>query len=249
MSRDIPIIFSAYMVLALLAGKKTMTRRMLYVPRKRPKKGQPNCKALLDYPPPPAPTPQHYMTLSDWHRVEIGDRLWVRESVQAVVDSEEYDAVKYLADGAVVRSSANTREEADRFADQLYSYRERKNAASRLVGVPVPSIHMPRWVSRITIEVTGTKISEAKYTCHNDILAEGIRQWPGHNVNYQPRWHWLDHRPELDGIKTYTSAGDAWRALWTKVNGQAAYDLNPKVIAISGRVIQANIDNITARAA
>jgi hypothetical protein len=64
-SRDIPIIFSAPMIKALLDGRKAMTRRL----RMQRRKTAPTNEAY-----------DHYYVESPWTRVKVGDRLWVREA-------------------------------------------------------------------------------------------------------------------------------------------------------------------------
>lgn len=81
---DRPILFSAPMIHALLGGRKTQTRRTLYAERKT-KAGMVPASATLDprYPAPlVGPLAGVYCTLSAWHRVQVGDRLWVREGAR-----------------------------------------------------------------------------------------------------------------------------------------------------------------------
>jgi hypothetical protein len=68
---DVPIIFSAPMVLALLAGRKTMTRRLAWTARKNSLRHHPGGAVSND---PWARSP--------WQGVKPGDRLWVRESIK-----------------------------------------------------------------------------------------------------------------------------------------------------------------------
>lgn len=79
---DIPIIFSAVMVNALLSGRKLMTRRMLYTERKY-RVGVPGSVAMTGletYPPPSSFTMGRAWVLTGWHKVKSGDRLWVRNN-------------------------------------------------------------------------------------------------------------------------------------------------------------------------
>jgi hypothetical protein len=228
MPRDIPIIFSAPMVLALLAGRKTMTRRLAQVVRKtrNPAIGE----------------SRTYSAPSPWCDVKPGDRLWVRENIKGCPDAAGFDGLKYMADDLWSEIPGSPSPDAQERFMALFNYGGKR-------GAGVPSIHMPRWASRLMIIVTEVKLGQVQYTSHNDILAEGVHQWPGTNRNYQPRWHWLSHSADIDHVETYVSAGQAWQALWTLVNGQKCWEANPEVVAIGGRVINANIDASEARAA
>src|SRR5687767_4242953 len=88
--KEIPIIFSAAMVRALLEGRKTMTRRLLYTERKCREEGIIPAKAVHAWraeeggtwhvAPASAPFSDRYFDLTGWERVTPGDRLWVREN-------------------------------------------------------------------------------------------------------------------------------------------------------------------------
>ncbi len=146
-----PIIFSAPMVRAILAGTKTQTRRII-------KKSaaldavavfgpsmlmQPGCADLLPYAP--------------------GDLLWVRETwAQACeLDGDEKPAsammTYYRADG----------EPFSRWLDpDTGQWRDGIKWAS--------PIHMPRWASRITLKVTAVKVEGLQAISKADVIAEGI---------------------------------------------------------------------------
>jgi hypothetical protein len=239
MSRDIPIIFSAAMVLALLSGRKTMTRRLAWGEYKE----HPEIGQRLRKP-------------SPWTKVVPGDRLWVRESVQAVVDAQDFDAVKYLADGLTKRSTADTQAEADRYQDQLFCYRARKNAPDSKTGVSVPSIHMPRWVSRLTLIVESVKAEPLHHLTEADALAEGIKYEnviigshgsTGTHVEINADRYF--NGTEEDEFEGHESACGAFEDLWARLHGRRSWNENPEVVALSVRVVNANIDTTEARAA
>lgn len=228
--KDIPIIFSAPMVRALLDGSKSMTRRLLYTKRE----GVANCASasyLIGHPAPRGqlsaegfPTdigPEECWTVSPWHKVKCGDRLWVREGWKPhslYADMRPRDIPKtnvfYLSDPGY--SPSNVRGK--------------------------PSIHMPRWASRLTLIVTGTKVDRLNDISEVDAVREGCKVI-------------LPHCFVFDGTR-YDQAGlchsspiTAFSTLWDELHGRGAWEQNPEVVAISFRVIKANIDSPEARVA
>lgn len=104
------------------------------------------------------------------------DRLWVRETWCEWKESEE------------------ARYKADFF--QRYDAYERDTAAGieRVEGWS-PSIHMPRWASRITLEIAGVRVERLKDISENDACAEGV-EWdgierPGVNTPYRGNFYWF----------------------------------------------------------
>ena len=75
---------------------------------------------------------------------QVGDRLWVRETFHS--DAMESPTFDYKADMGNMH-----------FHDGW-----------------TPSIHMPRWASRITLEITGVRVERLCDICENDARAEGI---------------------------------------------------------------------------
>lgn len=82
-----------------------------------------------------------------------------------------------------------------------------------------PSIFMPRWASRINLEITGIKVERIQDISEQDILAEGV------TVDRVAQWcnvHWSD-MPTLH---------HAWRVLWESINGLGSWERNPWVWVI-----------------
>ncbi|MHC2250960.1 hypothetical protein ACVILK_000652 [Bradyrhizobium embrapense] len=237
--KDVPVIFSAPMVQSLLreveapGTGKTMTRRLAWgepftvyddedgeQAAKLRKKG---CKVSG----PDDTSARIAWPSSPWQRVKAGDRLWVRESVKGEPNAEGWDGVRYAADNAWIVSTAANAEEADEFV-ALHRYGGKR-------GASVPSIHMPRWASRITLIVTATKIERLTAITEADALAEGV-----------------EHRGERDywaGLNRGTDAVACFSALWRSLHGMGSWDKNPEVVALTFKVIKANIDKPEARAA
>jgi hypothetical protein len=229
MTKDIPIIYSAPMIRAMIEDRKTETRRLLYTKRKTRNGIIPaSAKYLQNYPPPRGrlgpegfPTDiavDEYWTLSPWHSAKVGARLWVRES-HRLTDCECPEAC---------RGAGHVWYEANQ---EGY----RNVAGNRLR----PSIHMPRWASRLTLIVTGTKIERLQDISEADALAEGIRHIGGK----------FDGCYVVDGtnIMSGVSAVSCFERLWDSLHGSGAWVFDPFIIAISYRVIKANIDSFEAR--
>lgn len=113
----------------------------------------------------------------------------------------------------------------------------------------LPSIHMPRWASRITLEVTEVRVERLQDISHDDAAAEGLiaERTPAAGILrnvamdlctplVRTRWQGAPDLP-LRGMERA-----AYRDLWNSIHGKDAWDANPWVAAISFRVILANID-------
>jgi len=205
--RDIPIIFSAPMVKALLAGRKTMTRRLAH---RKSRDG------IFDL----APSP--------WQRVEPGDALWVRENLQFFGTpggdaSIMFEPLHYAADeqvpGAV--GPAITVPAGWRLPNHG--------------GEKIPSIHMPRWASRLTLEVTAVKIERLQDITPEDAESEGV--WYSSAEYREQVCIWRDCAGALQKLRVKEFAN-----LWKRLHGDEAWDANPEVVAISFRPHQINID-------
>jgi hypothetical protein len=87
-----------------------------------------------------------------------------------------------------------------------------------LVGKLRPSMFMPRWASRITLDVTGVRVERLQDISAADALAEGITLHPDHHS--RPR----DSR--YGPVATY-------KDLWDSINGPGSWAANPWVWVIS----------------
>lgn len=94
-----------------------------------------------------------------------GDRLWVRETCRADEFGSGLDGVCYPADGAF-HAIEDSSEAAGRWLD-LYGY-------CGQTGATVSAIHMPRWASRITLEVTAVRAERLQSISEPDARTEGV---------------------------------------------------------------------------
>lgn len=131
----------------------------------------------------------------------------MRETCQAIELDSGIDGVRYLAD-MEFRPIENSQEAADKWL-VLNSYRNQRNA---IVG----SIHMPRWASRITLEVTGVRVERLQDISAGDCVSEGIGEkwWPESNLKAQ------------------------YRELWESINGAGSWDANPYVWVVEFRMVK-----------
>jgi hypothetical protein len=98
-----------------------------------------------------------------------------------------------------------------------------------------PSIHMPRWASRLTLAITDVRVQRLQEISEADAAAEGCEaEWIGmasmYGLGSGPRF------PE--------SAKDQFRTLWNSLHGADAWDANPWVVALTFTVHRCNIDNM-----
>lgn len=230
--RERPILFSGPMVRAILEGRKTQTRRVV-----RPPPGPPGPSHAFRHP------SEGWWTFGDnsgrtWRCPYgvPGDRLWVRETWRPTIahshgmNSCDCDdlAVRYHADGA---ERFWPGEHKDIPTEWCLPEAARRGF--------VPSIHMPRWASRLTLEVTGVRVERLQDISEEDARAEGITSVP-----FRPD----DGFPVCEGFmvgkddgKTplFAKARDAFFSLWTSINGEESLNANPWVWAVEFRRVEA----------
>lgn len=235
---DRPVIFSKPMIRALLAGEKTMTRRLLYSPRRSKNGIIPASATRLDGHPPPRSllAPNCYWTLSGWERVKPGDRLYARERLC----SHNHFGFP-LSFGSQFQTDIG-------YGQRVWSYFA-DDVPEEITGGR-PSIHCPRTFSRITLVVDAVKIEPLQNISSADVISEGTPgmtagryqckrcNGQGSNITFPRRC------PSCDG-----AGDDPWayfRDLWRSLHGSESWDSDPEVVAMSGRVILENIDKVPA---
>lgn len=198
---DRPILFSGSMVRALLAGTKTQTRRIMkpqptreWAPsggwmeiHGRDKHGELDPDRVLG----------HGYCSDDGEEGYAspygvpGDRLWVRETLRRS-DFGWY----YGADVEPLKLAPELRAVATSWAH----HKE---------GDVCVSIHMPRWASRITLEITGVRVERLQDISEDDAVAEGLAR--------------------IAVTSDTTGTREAYRQLWNEINGAGAWYANPWV--------------------
>lgn len=235
--REKPILFSAPMVRAILDGRKTMTRRVV------------KCKDI-DYGGSGGKDSPEWNDPRNWgyehedgtwsmlkpsdvsdHQVPcpygaIGDRLWVREAFDIVndpaayhVDDGEREDTGYQCKDAIRRGPADERWVVDYAADENCRVMDRSGDRKWK-----PSIHMPRWASRLTLEITGIRVERVQDIENYDAMAEGFpgERWDEGHGNIG------EHEPR-----------EQFRELWDKLNGPRGFgwESNPWVWVLEFRRI------------
>lgn len=210
-----PILFSAPMVLALLAGTKTQTRRIMKPqPREHHWFGLPGYEHRL-YPNPVVggfaarsvhshhiPGKERAVDCGEWISCPYGapgDRLWVRETWRPeIAHSHGMDACD-CADVTTTYAAGGER----RYTPGSRIPNEWLMPVAAKRG-NVPGIHMPRWASRLSLEVTGVRVERLREISEVDAKAEGVGFHVGGPVH-------------------------AYRVLWNSINGAGSWAANPWV--------------------
>ncbi len=197
-----PILFSAPMVLAILAGRKTMTRRVV-----KPPKWSYSEYAGVEYPCPHG---------------KVGDRLYVRESFKHFCN-------RYLAaDDTVSACVAYKADDKTRHILWTDALPPPVQKWWNTGGHPWTSgMFMPRWASRITLEITGVRVERIQDISEADAIAEGCE---GYTMPMHPD----------SGCSDGQMPHDEFRELWASLNGKRGYgwDANPWVWVIAFRRLE-----------
>jgi hypothetical protein len=203
--REHPIIFSAPMVRAILEGRKTQTRRVV--------KPQPNSGpngSMVD------------LMGGEWGLLDgdlsgnwrcpygqPGDRLWCRETWAETDRTDGVPVVTYAAGGCIAVGRKHGC--ADDYLIHDYALTETPEPDRWR-----PSIHMPRWASRITLEITDVRVQRVQDISATDAWAEGI-----------------PHSPDVNPMHEFEE-------LWDSINESRGFgwNANPYVWALTFRRVE-----------
>jgi hypothetical protein len=102
-----------------------------------------------------------------------------------------------------------------------------------------PSIHMPRWASRLTLLVTDVRVQRLQEISEADALAEGIVE---HEATMTDP---AEYTIGIDSL-LYSSAIEAYAALWDSLHTAPGtrWEDNPWIYAVTFDVRHGNIDQI-----
>lgn len=205
------ILFSAPMVRAILKGRKTQTRLKVFN------------KRTTDYQSieerddgTPWPWRETEDAQDHWYPCpygQPGDRLWVRETF-AIVPRTAYAC----SDG--VQQTLRPDDPHDAAIYRADWSRSNGGIQWR------PSIHMPSWASRITLEVTGVRVELLQDISEVDAISEGVRQMRDGSEC------WVGREGPRGLVTPWPTAREAFRDLWQSINGPDSWTANPWVFVI-----------------
>jgi hypothetical protein len=202
--KERPILFSAPMIRAILDGRKSQTRRIckdacargVWADAAHPARdGMPifwwnitggaiRGRAEI--------TQQTYETGLPCPYGGVGTRLWVREKMR-----EDAEGVwRYAADNEAVGC-----DRANEAAMVVWAHHNERTYC--------PSIHMPRWASRITLQITGVRVERLKSISLEDMRAEGLRP------NNETSLLWRE------------TLAENFRTLWDQINPKHPWSSDP----------------------
>jgi hypothetical protein len=197
--KERPILFSAPMVRAILDGRKTQTRRIAI------KTSQPRNVYISDF-----DRNEFKIEIENKHSGQRywkqcpfgtpGDRLWVRETFCTIDGEHAFYRANYQADPKGEKEHGVTW---------------------------TPSIHMPRWASRILLEITGVRVERLQDISFEDAIAEGV-------YNYAAELATNPKVTEADIEKMIERHGSGkpqclYAQLWESINGAGSWKANPWV--------------------
>ncbi|HAT4916106.1 TPA: morphogenetic protein [Serratia marcescens] len=213
--KEHPVIFNGEMVRAILDGRKTQTRRVI----KNQRMGD-------SWSVKPAESPRYERHSHDWWLPtgtkpysalpvcpfgQVGDRLWVREAYQGPLFN--FDQMEtYLEDTSKFERPEFCEYRADGGRTPEYY-----DADDNLRHGWKPSIHMPRWASRILLEITAVRVERLNDISDGDAIREGC---------------------SAADMKSGDCVADVFARLWSSIYGVDSWNANPWVWVIEFRRVE-----------
>jgi len=227
--KEKPILFNGEMVRAILEGRKTQTRRVMEVQPVHEDGGYwwPNRKdwkvswaaedsTAADLPNfKVEPATEWFLENNKCRYGKPGDQLWIRETCwiakKRFSHDDDNNCVDPDGDGRQVGYDASMSGEG--------------RSVAKDYGVSkYPSIHMPRWASRIQLEIVNVRVERVQDISHDDALAEGVIPYTKNTM-------------KLVSDKNASPACLAFEALWDSINAAKGmgWEANPFVWVIEFR--------------
>ena len=222
--KERPVIFNGEMVRAILDGRKTQTRRVMKV-QPKPSETRPgdfwfSSKKLesmvhvSDFMPGNSPVADCHLFFQE-HCCpfgQVGDRLWVRETFAAFDADWKHPGKPHdLKDGP--------------WPNVVYP----ASVAKIPDGTCRPSIHMPRWASRILLEITAVRVERLNDISQEDAQAEGMEL-----TGWVPSYS----NPDNAGFDETFTPYDNFAMLWESIYGEESWSYNPWVWVIEFKRVE-----------
>ncbi|SVJ72236.1 morphogenetic protein [Klebsiella pneumoniae] len=206
------MIFNGEMVRAILDGRKTQTRRPIKWKQTRfTEIGEREDGSKWPW----SEDAEHACEF--WHPCPfgaVGDRIWVRETF-CTVDDTQYGGEKWVDYRATPKFEAS----------HLAGWDCAPNDAEALKWRP--SIHMPRWASRILLEITNVRVERLNAISQEDAQAEGMEL-----TGWRPTYSDPDSGGEV--MTPY----DNFAELWSSIYGAENWQANPWVWVIEFKRVE-----------
>lgn len=235
--RERPILFSPPMVLGILENRKFQTRRIVkpqpkddrvnhWVPiteqvawRTWEKTGAWHCGYCR---PMPDGSPSSHFEITGSARCTYGnpgDLIWVREGLHR----PDGDPWLYRADNMPVMV-----DKADESAMVVWAHHKQQDYC--------PSMFMPRWASRITLELTEVRVEKLQEISREDAIAEGIQVLPLQSADDPSAWF-----QSAPGVHQERTPQASYAALWDSINGKKhPWKSSPWVWVLAFRRVEQN---------
>ena len=210
------ILFSAPMVQATIDGRKTQTRRVL--------KPQPEIVDML--------------ASEEQESLEIENRLFGEEGRWIVLAKplpDEAGVLRWVREPWRTIEDWNHRPPRD-LPPAVAPIQYEATQQGQVSGKLRPGMFLPRWASRLTLEVTAVRVERLQDISEEDAVAEGA--WRA-----KASGRFADNYATMAVAGIWFATARGWYAdLWDRINGPGAWAANPWVIVRTFDVIKANID-------
>lgn len=210
------MIFNSEMVRAILDGRKTQTRRPVKFPVHDKNLG---CELAGNELAGELSTGNYLNSAFG----KPGDRIWVRETWSS-------DFANYYPNDRVWYAADNNRRLDIEVVDGVRGIYSPESD----VHVPFrwhPSIHMPRWASRILLEITNVGVQRLQGISSGDAVREGICQLPASGR------YCLSPGDQYFGGASH-SAKEVYSWLWSSIYGEESWKANPWVWVIEFKRVE-----------
>ena len=223
-----PMLFNGDMIRALIDGRKTQTRRPINL-----KTGDTfDERALKD-------------AIQEWRPVYddlSGKRVGRKAALVRCPYGQPGDLIWVRETFADLRGTGIEGTDPARRFDAAYSADVKPGSASDEARIDFrikwkPSIHMPRWASRLTLRITDVRVERVQDISDEDAAAEGVEPFGDGSAFVQ-----------LKDAQIYSTTRGCFASLWRSIYTKSGYTWgeNPWVWAITFDVIHANVDDVRA---